>query len=489
MKKLWKSGVALVLVCALMFTQFNTVNVFANTSVQAEESETKEQITVSVTVVGDSVHGTEAHTRFENWLVNYKVTVDKGATADDAFKKALESNGYSYEKNSWNFYYSCGYNLYIIYVLYFKKNAVDLVAIIAIIFLMIANWGVVLAVIGKFLTILMPFILGFFFACFINPLVKRVHSLLNRMKPGKGAKIKKAFSVIISYVVVIGVITVLLIYIIPQIKESIGELGNTIQDGYQYMITHQKELNEKIPFIGLGGGIEYIKEFAYKKIMSNGSEILPYVYHVSSSLLTTSYNVLMGLVISIYIILDMKKLKRSARKVVYALSPKKKEQEVWQTMKQCSHIFNGFLIGKMIDSLIIGILCLIAMSILKLPYALLLSLIVCITNMIPYFGPIIGAIPGVMIYLFIDIRYAFIFALMILILQQFDGLYLGPKILGDQTGIKPLWVIFGITVGGAYFGVMGMFLGVPVVAVIMYLLQLFLDKKLKKKNISTFDSK
>lgn len=366
---------------------------------------------------------------------------------------------------------------------------VALVAIIAIIFLMIANWGVVLAVIGKFLTILMPFILGFFFACFINPLVKRVHSLLNRMKPGKGAKIKKAFSVIISYVVVIGVIIVLLIYIIPQIKESIGELGNTIQDGYQYMITHQKELNEKIPFIGLGGGIEYIKEFAYKKIMSNGSEILPYVYHVSSSLLTTSYNVLMGLVISIYIILDMKKLKRSARKVVYALSPKKKEQEVWQTMKQCSHIFNGFLIGKMIDSLIIGILCLIAMSILKLPYALLLSLIVCITNMIPYFGPIIGAIPGVMIYLFIDIRYAFIFALMILILQQFDGLYLGPKILGDQTGIKPLWVIFGITVGGAYFGVMGMFLGVPVVAVIMYLLQLFLDKKLKKKNISTFDSK
>lgn len=366
---------------------------------------------------------------------------------------------------------------------------VALVAIIAIIFLMIANWGVVLAVIGKFLTILMPFILGFFFACFINPLVKRVHSLLNRMKPGKGAKIKKAFSVITSYVVVIGVIIVLLIYIIPQIKASIGELGNTIQDGYQYMITHQKELNEKIPFIGLGGGIEYIKEFAYKKIMSNGSEIIPYVYHVSSSLLTTSYNVLMGLVISIYIILDMKKLKRSARKVVYALSPKKKEQEVWETMKQCSHIFNGFLIGKMIDSLIIGILCLIAMSILKLPYALLLSLIVCITNMIPYFGPIIGAIPGVMIYLFIDIRYAFIFALMILILQQFDGLYLGPKILGDQTGIKPLWVIFGITVGGAYFGVMGMFLGVPVVAVIMYLLQLFLDKKLKKKNISTFDSK
>ena len=97
-------------------------------------------------------------------------------------------------------------------------------------------------------------------------------------------------------------------------------------------------------------------------------------------------------------------------------------------------------------------------------------------------------IPGVLIYLFIDFRLALIFAIMILILQQFDGLYLGPKILGDQTGIKPLWVIFGITVGGAYFGVMGMFLGVPVVAVIMYLVNLYLDKKLKKKKISSFDS-
>ena len=223
-------------------------------------------------------------------------------------------------------------------------------------------------------------------------------------------------------------------------------------------------------------------------MINHSSDIIPYVYQISSSVLTTSYNVLMGLVISIYIILDKRKLKRSARKIVYAISPRKKEEEVWETMKQCSHIFNGFLIGKMIDSLIIGIICLIAMSILRLPYALLLSLIVCITNMIPYFGPFIGAIPGVLIYLFIDFRLALIFAIMILILQQFDGLYLGPKILGDQTGIKPLWVIFGITVGGAYFGVMGMFLGVPVVAVIMYLVNLYLDKKLKKQKSSSFDS-
>lgn len=365
---------------------------------------------------------------------------------------------------------------------------IALVALVAIIFLMIANWGVILNVLGKFLKILMPFILGFFFACLINPLVKLIKKGLNKVKTGQAMKLKRGISVLLSYIIVIGVITILIIYIFPQVKASVADLGKSIQNGYQYMITHEKEINDKIPLFDLSGGIEYIKKFAYNKVINHSSDIIPYVYQISSSVLTTSYNVLMGLVISIYIILDKRKLKRSARKIVYAISPRKKEEEVWETMKQCSHIFNGFLIGKMIDSLIIGIICLITMSILRLPYALLLSLIVCITNMIPYFGPFIGAIPGVLIYLFIDFRLALIFAIMILILQQFDGLYLGPKILGDQTGIKPLWVIFGITVGGAYFGVMGMFLGVPAVAVIMYLVNLFLDKKLKKKEISLFDS-
>ena len=365
---------------------------------------------------------------------------------------------------------------------------IALVALVAVIFLMIANWGIVLNILGKFLGILMPFILGFFFACLINPLVKLLKKGLNRFKPGQAMKIKRAISVLISYIIVIGVITILIIYIFPQVKGSMAELGNSIRDGYQYLIIHEKEINNMIPLFDLSGGIEYLKNFVYDKIISHGTDILPYVYQLSSSLLTTSYNVLMGLVISIYIILDKNKLKRSAKKIVYAVSPQKKEEEIWETMKQCSHIFNGFLIGKMIDSLIIGIICLIAMSILRLPYALLLSIIVCITNMIPYFGPFIGAIPGVLIYLFIDIRLAFVFAIMILVLQQFDGLYLGPKILGDQTGIKPLWVIFGITVGGAYFGVMGMFLGVPAVAVIMYLVNLLLDKKLSKKEITSLDS-
>lgn len=365
---------------------------------------------------------------------------------------------------------------------------IAIVATIAIVFMLVANWGAVWMALGKLIGILMPFIFGFFFAYLIKPLVSLIKKGLNAIVPQRGEKVKNTISVLISYLIVIGILTIIIVYIYPQVRDSAKDMGKSVQNGYKYMITHENEINNKIPFMDVRGIIDYVKDFMYNKVMNKASDWFPYLYQISSSFFVTLYNVIMGLVISIYMIIDSKKLKNGLRKIVYALSPKNKEVECWKTIKQCNHIFNGFLLGKVIDSLIIGIICLIAMTILQLPYSLLLSLIVCITNMIPYFGPIIGAVPGVFIYLFIDPKLAIIFAILILVLQQFDGLYLGPKILGDQTGIKPLWVIFGITVGGAYFGVMGMFLGVPTVAVIMYLLELFIQKKLKKKEFSSFDA-
>lgn len=123
------------------------------------------------------------------------------------------------------------------------------------------------------------------------------------------------------------------------------------------------------------------------------------------------------------------------------------------------------------------------MSILKLPYALIISVIVGVTNMIPYFGPFIGAVPGILLLLFVSFKYALIFTVLIIVLQQFDGLYLGPKILGESTGLRPLWIIFAITVGGSMAGVLGMFLGVPTLAVIAYILNYFIEKRLHKYGI------
>lgn len=366
---------------------------------------------------------------------------------------------------------------------------VMLVAICTAVVVIILNWGKTMTALGRLIKILAPFIIGFFLAYLIKPLVALFKNLFNLVKRGSYMKAKKAAAVILSYIIIVGMIAIIIIYIAPQIRDSLKGIGHSVIRGYNYVSTHKEEMNSMVPFINLGDFMEYIKNNMGNRLLDQGEIVVPYVYEMSSSIASVFYNILMGLVISIYMILDGRNLINHLKRGVFAIVPKDKSEGVWATMRECNHIFNGFLFGKAIDSLIIGIICLIAMSILKLPFALFMSLIVCITNMIPYFGPIIGAIPGVIIYLFISPKLSLIFAIMILILQQFDGLYLGPKILGDLTGIKPLWVIFGITVGGAYFGFVGMFLGVPTVAVVMYLLNLFVEKKLHKKGIKLFDSK
>ncbi len=366
---------------------------------------------------------------------------------------------------------------------------IGLVFICTLIIVAVINLGTTIDIIGRFLTIVAPFIFGFFFAYLIRPIVVTLEKPLKKIKKGKGEKIKRVISIVVSYLIVIGALTVIIVYIFPQMKNSVKDIGNSVKNGYNYVTNHLDEMNAMIPIINLGSVIEYIQNNLIDKLMSNSGTIVPFVYRFSSSVLTSLYNIFMGLVISIYMIIDGQKLKNSIKRIIYAVSPIEKAPAICKTISKCNHIFNGFLFGKAVDSLIIGILCFIAMSILQLPYSLLLSVIVGITNMIPYFGPIIGAIPGFVIYLFIDPKLSLVFAIMILILQQFDGLYLGPKILGDLTGIKPLWVIFGIVIGGAYFGAVGMFLGVPTVAVFMYLADLFIESKLKKKKIDLSDMK
>lgn len=366
---------------------------------------------------------------------------------------------------------------------------IGLVFICTLIIVAVINLGTTIDIIGRFLAIIAPFIFGFFFAYLIRPIVATLEKPLKKIKKGKGEKIKRVISIVVSYLIVIGALTIIIVYIFPQMKNSVKDIGNSVKNGYNYVTNHLDEMNAMIPVINLGSVIEYIQNNLIDKLMSNSGTIVPFVYHFSSSVLTSLYNIFMGLVISIYMIIDGQKLKKSIKRIIYALSPIEKAPAICKTISKCNHIFNGFLFGKAVDSLIIGILCFIAMSILQLPYSLLLSVIVGITNMIPYFGPIIGAIPGFVIYLFIDPKLSLVFAIMILILQQFDGLYLGPKILGDLTGIKPLWVIFGIVIGGAYFGAVGMFLGVPTVAVFMYLADLFIESKLKKKKIDLSDMK
>lgn len=366
-----------------------------------------------------------------------------------------------------------------------------IVAACSIVIAVIMNWENVIVELSRLVKVLMPFILGIVLAFLINPLVSNVYQLLNHFifkdKRQKGCKY---ISVALSYLILLGILAVTIVYIVPQISESLKELTKSLGYGYNYVINNTAEIQQKYPFLPM----EDIKQLLLKVVPDNifgyGTDlakfVFPYLYNLSASFIKGFIDVIFGIVISCYIILDKEKIFKQIRRVIYAFTNRRQAPVIWDTFRECNHIFNGFLYGKTIDSLIIGVLSLIVMSVIQLPYGLLLSVIVGVTNMIPYFGPFIGAIPGVIIYLVIEPKYAIIYVIMILVLQQFDGLYLGPKILGDLTGIKPLWVIFGITVGGAYFGVLGMFLGVPTVAVIMHIVNVIMEKKIKKRMLQEY---
>lgn len=376
-------------------------------------------------------------------------------------------------------------------------NTGTLVLIIAactIVIAIIMNWEGAMWELGRFIKVLMPFILGVVLAFLINPMVCSVDRILKRsVFKKKHEKACKYTSVAVSYIILLGLLAVTIIYIVPQISQSIKELTKSLGSGYNYIVNNTAQIQKKYPFLPMDDISNLLKKVMPENIFGYGTDlakvVFPYLYNISASFIAGLIDVIFAVVISCYIILDKNKIVKQIRRIIFAFTSKKKAPVIWDTFRECNHIFNGFLYGKTIDSLIIGILSLIAMSVLQLPYSLLLSVIVGVTNMIPYFGPFVGAIPGVIIYLVIEPKYAIIYVIMILILQQFDGLYLGPRILGDLTGIKPLWVIFGITVGGAYFGVLGMFLGVPTVAVIMHIINVIMEKKIKERMLRDYKKK
>ena len=383
---------------------------------------------------------------------------------------------HKFSKNSK--YYTIG-----MYTLFF-------VLLATIIVKLVWNWSDTASYIDMLLGVVHPFLVGLLIAYLINPLTKFMNDkVFKKIFKNKVPKVRKLLSVLISYIIVIGVIVTALFYIIPQIVDSLTQLTSFVesaQTGYTSIMGKLKELNKSYPEWKLDSVIEMINDIPAAMtdvIKTTIPKLIPTLYNTSLSLISLVVNLLISIMVSVYMLLDKAKLINNMKRIVYvALKPEKADKLI-ETASDCNKIFGNFIIGKMIDSIIIGILCWIIMSIIDLPYALVISVIVGITNMIPYFGPFIGAVPGILILIIADFKYAVIFTIVIIALQQFDGLYLGPKILGESTGLRPIWIIFAITVGGWAAGVAGMFLGVPVVAVVAYLIDRFLTKRINKKEL------
>lgn len=366
---------------------------------------------------------------------------------------------------------------------------IAVVTVCSLIIRVIMNWESTSSTISHALKVLYPFLFGLLIAYFLNPLSKVLDHFLNRFFKDRHPGICKGFSILLSYVIVLGLIITVLFYIIPQIIDSLTQITsfvNSAQSGYKQFMDKILELESTHPEWDLSvinDAMEEIPDKIINIITKAIPTIIPTIYNTSMSLISGFLNAIIAIIVSVYMLIDKNRLIFNAKRVIYAIFGQKTGDKLLHTGSECNRIFSSFIIGKLIDSLIIGILCFIAMSILKLPYALIISVIVGVTNMIPYFGPFIGAVPGILLLLFVSFKYALIFTVLIIVLQQFDGLYLGPKILGESTGLRPLWIIFAITVGGSIAGVLGMFLGVPTLAVIAYILNYFIEKRLHKYGI------
>ena len=366
--------------------------------------------------------------------------------------------------------------------------AIATFAICLLIFRFTSNWQSTKNQIGQILSVFSPFLLAFLIAYFTNPMVKHIDNFLfQKTLKHRFERGHLLLSMILAYVIAIGAIILVFIFIVPQIINSISQLVRISPTLYQNALDMLYSLDERFPTLDLSFIYQAAEDVMpdlfnfFRTFMSD--TVLPFLYNAGLSIISWFINIILAFVISCYLLFSKQKLIKSLKRVAYAIFPEDICLTLFDTLKDCNQIFSQYIIGKTLDSTIIGILCLACMTILKLPYALIISLIVGITNMIPYFGPFIGAVPGILILLIISPKSSLIFAVLILAIQQSDGSVIGPKILGKSTGLQPISIIFAITVGGALAGPLGMFLGVPIVAVLTFLINKLINYILKKKHI------
>lgn len=377
----------------------------------------------------------------------------------------------------------------VIYGLLFVLGAI-------LIYKFIGNWPATVKSLGNIFHILSPFLIGAMIALVLYPFIK---ILYNRFFMGvchiKSKKAAKMLSILVAYLIAVGAFAVLIGFVVPQIYKSITEIANQAPVWYENILNwftefEDKHANSSIDYNFINQKIEDALPKLVDYMTGALTNMVPYILNTSMAILSGVLNLIIAIIVSIYMISDNKNIFYHFKRFLYAVLPKKTADNTRIICKNCASIFINYIIGKSFDSIIVMIICFIIMLILKLPYAVLISVIVGITNMIPYFGPYIGGVIGGVIIVIASPIKLIIFVIMIVCIQQVDGLLIGPRIIGSTTGLKPVWVVFSITVGGALFGVIGMFLGVPVFAVLSYLLNItvqhFLDKR--KVTVQPYDS-
>ena len=348
---------------------------------------------------------------------------------------------------------------------------------------------------SKILSILKPVLYGCGIAYLLNPIVKSVDAYLvpvleKHMKKEKAKKVSRSIGVIVALVVLITVVSTLINMLIPELITSIRNLIFTLPAQINQLV---KEINNiqlddstttAVLKNAMNEASASLQKWMRTDLLDKVNEVMTHLTVGLYTLIMEMFHAVIGVIVSVYILFGKETFINQSKKAAYAIFPAERANLLIHIAVKTNEIFGGFIIGKMIDSIIIGILCFIGTSILKMPYAMLVSVIVGVTNVIPFFGPYIGAIPSAVLIALADPMKGIYFLIFILLLQQFDGNILGPKILGESTGLSSFMVIVAIMVGGGLFGVPGMIVGVPVFAVLNAAVWKLIGRSLDEKDMS-----
>lgn len=360
--------------------------------------------------------------------------------------------------------------------------AVLVIAINVLIVVAVFKFGTILQILSALIRVLMPLIWGLVIAFLMNPIMVRLENLFAN-KIAKNPVRKKTLrfaSVTISAIVFLGIVSGIISVIVPEFIKSFNEIINNFSG---FVTNTQRWINKFLR------NYPQIESFISDKLVEFGTDLTklqPMLENILSGawgFVTIVKNFVLGFIVSVYLLFSKETLIAQTKKILFALFKKPFCEKVLRLSSQANSVFSSFLSGQIIDSFIVGILCFIGLTIIDMPYNVLISVIVGVTNVIPFFGPFIGAVPSGLLILLVEPRKIIWFLLFIFILQQFDGNILCPKILGGSTGLPAFWVMISLFVGGGLFGFAGMILAVPTFALIYSLTRESVESKLKKKKL------
>lgn len=382
---------------------------------------------------------------------------------------------------------------------YFKWGLTALVVIFISILLVVifTNLPGFFALLGSIGKILSPLVSGIVIAFLLNPIFNfvdlRLRPLLLRrgMQEKKAKTLSRAVALVFAFLFGGFVVYAFFAMLVPQLYESVMSIIESAPAYYQSLEKWAVNILEGNPEIrtyvekALETIQTYIQNWVKTSFLSDVQKVIATLTTSVMAVVKSITNSIIGLVASIYILWSKDTFQAQAKKMVVAAFKPAAADHLLDLGSNINRIFSGFIIGKIIDSAIIGVLCYICMTLMKMPYTALIATIVGVTNVIPVFGPFIGAVPSALIILLVDPLQAFYFVIFIIVLQQVDGNVIGPKILGNTVGISGFWVLISITVAASIFGFAGMLLGVPVFAVIYLIISDIVNSALRRKNRTT----